>query len=345
MHCDYCYYLRKEDNLEKGKMTFETASQMIKSILDYNTNSVRFMWHGGEPLLSGLDMFEAVVNEQKRLNTKGLIVNNIIQTNGVLLNNDWVKFFTKYNFTVGVSLDGPYNLCKHRNITRANFNKILQGIELLNSSNVYTGLLTVITHKSVNHARDIFNFFTEVGIKRVRFLPCVVSDSVGKINKTLSIRPEEYGIFLSMFLDTWLESGITDFVFENFDDYIRGKRKIVKAYCSQRNGCGNSLTIASNGNIYLCDSFCLTMNSMVGNVKLGFFEVCDHLNFKTFIKKIKKLPQKCINCRFIDCCAGGCSFHRWLISHDFRGDSYLCHGIKIFFNHIEEIIKNTKIKF
>ena len=58
MHCDYCYYLRKEDNLEKGKMTFETASQMIKSILDYNTNSVRFMWHGGEPLLSGLDMFD-----------------------------------------------------------------------------------------------------------------------------------------------------------------------------------------------------------------------------------------------------------------------------------------------
>ena len=343
MHCNYCYYLRKEDNLEKGKMTFETASQMIKGILDYNTHFAKFIWHGGEPLLSELKTFEDIVEEQKRLNLKKLVIDNIIQTNGLLLNEDWIKFFSKNNFYVGVSLDGPYDLCKHRNITKIDFDKILESIKLLNRYNIKTSILTVVTSGFANHTKDMLNFYSKNEIKRVRFLPCIVADSSGNIDKDLSIKPEEYGIFLSTFLDTWLGSGINNIIFENFDNYIKGKKKLSGMFCSQRNGCGHSLTVSPNGNVYLCDNYSMMDNTMLGSVKTGFFNVANSPGLKAFMKKIKTLPKKCMVCEFLDCCGGDCSHRRWIMKQDFKGMSYLCNGNKIFFKHFDDIIKNTGV--
>lgn len=343
MHCDYCYYLRKEDNLKKSKMPFEIAYQMIKSILSYNTHYAKFIWHGGEPLLSGLRMFERIVKEQERLNLKKLVINNTIQTNGLLLHNDWAKFFTKYKFNVGISLDGPYNLCKHRKITRAEFNKILKGIDLLNENNANTGVLTVVSCGFVNYTKDILNFYTENGIKRVKFLPCIVVDKFGCIDESLSIKSEEYGEFLSRFLDTWLESGITNIVFENFDNYIKSKENLPGTFCSQRNGCGHSVTISPNGNIYLCDNFPMTDDNVLGNVKTGFSKLANNSQLKDFMEKIKILPRECIKCKFFDCCGGDCSHRRWLMQQNFKGISYLCNGNKIFFQHFDDIIKSTGI--
>ena len=51
------------------------------------------VWHGGEPLLSGLDTFKYIVDIQNRLNVNNLMIMNTVQTNGLLLNEDWIKFF------------------------------------------------------------------------------------------------------------------------------------------------------------------------------------------------------------------------------------------------------------
>ncbi|MCV6039357.1 anaerobic sulfatase maturase, partial [Escherichia coli] len=67
-------------------------------------------WQGGEPTLLGLDYFRNVVALQKKHQPKGVRIENDLQTNGILLNDEWCVFLKEHNFLVGLSIDGPREL-------------------------------------------------------------------------------------------------------------------------------------------------------------------------------------------------------------------------------------------
>ena len=68
---------------------------------------VTVAWQGGEPTLMGLDFFRRSVELQKKYAKPGTRIENTFQTNGILLNDEWCRFFHEHNFLVGLSLDGP----------------------------------------------------------------------------------------------------------------------------------------------------------------------------------------------------------------------------------------------
>jgi len=100
--CRYC----DADIYSNHRMSLDTVSQIITKALDY-ADRVEFIWHGGEPLLMGIQFYEKVVELQKRYRRKGQTIENALQTNGTLINQEWVDFFKANDFHVGVSLDGP----------------------------------------------------------------------------------------------------------------------------------------------------------------------------------------------------------------------------------------------
>ena len=59
MDCKYCY---NKGRKKSGKMSIKTVEEITHQVLDYNNGGTSiFIWHGGEPILMGLDFFEEIV--------------------------------------------------------------------------------------------------------------------------------------------------------------------------------------------------------------------------------------------------------------------------------------------
>ena len=110
MTCDYCYYLEKDalyQHTPKHLMSDALLEKFIKEYIQSQTTSeVLFTWHGGEPLLRPVSFYEKVITLQQRY-AKGRVIDNVIQTNGTLLNDQFCEFFARNGWLVGVSIDGP----------------------------------------------------------------------------------------------------------------------------------------------------------------------------------------------------------------------------------------------
>ena len=94
--CRYCYADLAD---EKGIMNHKTLENMISKIALYNNNQshTKFIWHGGEPLLAGLEFYKNALAIQNRFPRSAF--KNTIQTNGTLLNQDLLDLFKENNFS------------------------------------------------------------------------------------------------------------------------------------------------------------------------------------------------------------------------------------------------------
>lgn len=71
---------------------------------------VSIVWHGGEPMLCGMDYMQFAMQVEERLRCKtGVVFSNSIQTNATLIDEQWIRFLKKYRFRIGVSFDGVTN--------------------------------------------------------------------------------------------------------------------------------------------------------------------------------------------------------------------------------------------
>ena len=112
LDCDYCYYLGKADLYggRQPKMSDELLERYISQYIEaVQVPVVTFCWHGGEPLLAGLDFYEKAVAIQNRYRGNKQIENSL-QTNGLLITPEWCDFFRSNNFLIGLSLDGPKDI-------------------------------------------------------------------------------------------------------------------------------------------------------------------------------------------------------------------------------------------
>ena len=163
--------IEEDGNLIEGSkiiMNEAVLKRLIKDYLDLDFPKKTFIWQGGEPLIAGLSFFKRVVDYQNQyvhfLKTKCgryIKVINIIQTNGTLINKKWARFFKENNILVGISLDGPkdvndpfriFKTQKTRKTrkkaygNRGTFDKIINGIRMLNANEVDYNFLIVL-HK------------------------------------------------------------------------------------------------------------------------------------------------------------------------------------------------------
>jgi len=94
---------------------------------------VLFTWHGGEPLILGLDYYRKAIGIQKKFKNK-YHIDNVLQTNGTLLTEDWCFFFKDNNILIGLSLDGPEHCHDHYRKNsggKGSFLQTMKGLELL----------------------------------------------------------------------------------------------------------------------------------------------------------------------------------------------------------------------
>ncbi len=142
--------------------------------MEYSQGSVGFAWQGGEPLLAGLPFFEEVVALQARHAPPNTSIGNALQTNGTLLNDDWARFFRKYNFLIGVSLDGPKEIHDRHRITvtgKGSFDLVMRKIQHLRNHDVEFNILTVLHSGNVDQPRELMAFYVREGFHYVQSFP------------------------------------------------------------------------------------------------------------------------------------------------------------------------------
>ena len=85
------------------------------------------VWHAGEPLAMPIDFYRQVSEYIDELASDQLTITQFIQTNAMLINQDWCDLFIKHKINVGVSIDGPEELHNANRVTRGGRRDIFEG--------------------------------------------------------------------------------------------------------------------------------------------------------------------------------------------------------------------------
>jgi uncharacterized protein len=158
--CGYCYLPTRRLNMKMDK----TVARKVAEAVQNQATPVLLIWHGGEPLASGIKHFRALLEPFEGLRKTGLLRHSI-QTNATLIDEGWCKLFLEYEFSVGISMDGP----EWANIKRVDlagkpiFSKIMRGVGLLKSFGVRFGVISVVHEANIQRVEEFYEFFCQLG--------------------------------------------------------------------------------------------------------------------------------------------------------------------------------------
>jgi uncharacterized protein len=348
LNCSYCYYLDKKGLYPERKslhMTDDILENYIISHIKANTgNTIFFSWHGGEPLLAGIDFFRKALKFQRKYKDPGTTILNGIQTNGTLLNDRWCGFLADEDFSVGISVDGPgelHNINRRTSENNNSFLNVIRGFELLLMTGVVPEILCVVSAHNVSHPDAVYNLFKQLGAKYITFLPLVEREpgSPEGVSKH-SVPSTDFGFFLSAIFDQWVEKDIGNIKIQIFEEAARTAFDQDHTLCIFKTNCGGVPVVEHNGDFYSCDHF-VDSSHRLGNLKdksLAYF--LDSPIQKAFGEaKSLTLPEYCIRCEVRSMCNGECPKNRFINTPDGEtGLNYLCNGYRYFFNHCRPFV-------
>ena len=349
MNCEYCYYKEKNNlynNKSNMKMNYELLELFIKNyMIAYPGIKIPFIWQGGEPTLRGLEFFKKAVDLQKKFISPGKKYSNSIQTNGISLDKNWIRFLKKENFLVGLSLDGPKNIHrKYRtdNKGNSNFRKIINNLKQLKKYNIETNILCVVNKKNIKKASKIYYFFKKLNIDYIQFIPLV------DLKKPkYSIDPINYADFLITIFNEWIKDGYGKLHIQIFEEILNAWFNGNTNICYFKKECGDTMVLEHNGDLYSCDHFVNKKNKL-GNIKDNSLKqlVTSSKQNEFGKNKINNLSNNCKKCEYYFICHGGCLKNR-IKEKDY--ENYLCEGYKKIFEYTEPymkiIVKGIKNKF
>lgn len=357
MRCKYCYYLDKAAlyDYRQPLMSDELLERYIRANIEGNNSPViAFAWHGGEPLLAGKEFFrKAVALEQKY--AEGRTVENSIQTNGLLLDDEWCAIFRDNNFLVGVSIDGPEHIHDAHRVDaggQPTFARVIKGIERLYRNRVEYNTLTTVNIHSEGRGAEVYNFLRGISVF-MQFLPVAELLCDGRIQSPeaqkadiapWSVSAKGFGEFMCDVFDIWVKKDVGRRYVQLFDATLALMVGVQPSVCSLCETCGSGLTVEHNGDVYCCDHF-VYPEYKIGNIhtdRLADLAYCDR-QFEFGVAKRALLPRECRHCKFYNLCHGGCPKHRFI--DDNRGEygkNYLCEGYKHFYDHTAQAMERMK---
>ena len=343
LDCHYCYYLEKEllyPETESFCMSDDLLEEYIVQQIEISPDpGIHFYWHGGEPTILGLDYFRKIAELQRKHLPPGRRITNGIQTNGVLLNDEWCRFFSSEGFSVGLSLDGPQTLHDRYRVTKGQqptHKQVMQGYRLLRQHKVPIDILCVVHAQNVQHPLEVYRFFKEIKSQYLSFIPLVEFQPSAESGVSPRTVPAlAFGSFLCAIFDEWIRQDMGRIIVQIFEESARPAYGQDHSLCIFRRTCGNFPVIEHNGDFYSCDHF-VTPEHRLGNIReTSLGTLLQSQEQKAFGQaKLDKLPRCCRECEVRGMCHGGCPKDRIIRTPDGEaGLNYLCAGYKDFFKH------------
>ena len=354
--CKYCYYLEKSKlyaTSQRHLMTDEMLERFTQEYIKAQTmGHVLFTWHGGEPLMRSIDFYKKALTLQQKY-ARGRHIDNVIQTNGTLLTDEWCEFFAQNHWLVGISIDGPQQYHDHYRLTSAgkpSWERVMHGIRLLNKHHVEWNAMAVVNAYNADHPLEFYHFFKEHGCQYLQFTPIVERLTAHSDGRTLasladqtdipvadfSVTAEQWGTFLCTIFDEWVRHDVGSIFVEIFDCTLANWMGVAPGICSYSTHCGHAGVMEHNGDVYSCDHFVFPAYKL-GNIRDHTLVEMLYGEQQQAFSRLKhaSLPRQCKECDMEFACHGECPKNRFL--HDRYGNpglNYLCRGYYQFYTHV-----------
>lgn len=300
--CTYCFYLEKEalypERNKNWRMSDETLEQFIRQhIAAQSGDRIDFAWQGGEPTMMGLPFFRRVVALCGKYGD-GRKITHALQTNGILVNDEWARFFAEQHFLIGLSIDGPASLHNH-----------------------YLQFIPLVERMSTDNS-SVLNLVMP-GESAATLAPWTVPSW-------------QYGEFLNQIFDIWVRRDVDRVYVQMFDVALAAWTAQQPVLCVHSETCGHAFALESNGDLYNCDHF-VYPEHLLGNIHQHSIKTLNNSERAIAFGEAKRetLTADCRRCDYRFACHGGCPKHRFAVSPSGHpAHNYLCAGYKHFFQHV-----------
>ena len=340
MNCSYCFYVDEANQRQVsnyGAMDDSVMQELIRKAVAKAEYAVTFLFQGGEPTLIGLPFYQRFVEYASKYAPSGLTVQYAFQTNGILLDDAWCRFFLEHHFLVGISMDGTeschnrYRLDKSGHGTYA---QTLRAVALLNKYKIPYNVLTVVTKDLAGHIQEVFDAYCNNNILFQQYIPCLEPLGEKRNQREYALSPSEYGLFLTNMFDLWYHK-LTQgryYSIRYFDNLIRMLLGHPPEQCSMVGRCGIQYLIEADGSVYPCDFYSLDAYYL-GNIHEDSIEAIDQAREQLgFIDASFQIQENCRSCRWYPLCRNGCRRDRTETA-DGIGLNYYCESYRYFFPH------------
>lgn len=358
LRCQYCYYLDKAEIYggKEPRMTLDMLETFVREYIAANdVPEVTFNWHGGEPLLMGLDFYRRAMELQKKY-ASGKTIHNTLQTNGTLITPEWARFFRENGFLIGVSLDGPKDVHDRYRTGKggaSTFDRVVKGVVELYRAGVEYNVMATVNRQCEGRGLEIYRLLKEAGTRFIQFMPVLEHVKDGRIVDPQeegaciapwSVSAEGFGRFLCDIFDYWVHNDVGQVFVNQFDSTLALWCGEQPGTCTFAETCGGNSVIEHNGDLYPCDHF------VYEKYRLGNVLETDLRTLMTSEKQVRfgigkrnGLPEKCMACKWFFACHGECPKHRFNRTESGQaGLNALCEGYRIFFSHVAPYMDRMK---
>ncbi len=349
LECSYCYYLETK-SFHKGSDQFRMSDSLLERFIrQYIAASpgpiVQFTWHGGEPTLAGLDFYRLVVELQKRYIPEGWSCWNNLQTNGILLDDEWCSFLADNRFDVGLSIDGTswlHDEYRKDHSACGTYDRAVAAVQRLQAHGIQPDLLCTVTSTAVEDPVATYRALRDLNTGWIQFIPIVRRTTDGQVTPD-SVTGEGYGNFLCKVFDEWIRHDLGRLDVQLFAETALILSGGTASVCWMAPTCGRVLVVEQDGGVYSCDHF-VAPDYRVGDIETSRLGALVDLPIQRRFGNDKRdrLPMQCRSCSWLAICNGGCLKERFALAEDGEpGLNYLCDGLRQFYAHAEQPLRQV----
>ena len=331
MRCAYCFYADETAHREAGccpPMAFEALERVIRRTMLFAEQRATFVFQGGEPTLAGLSYFEQVVRLQRQNNPRQIAVNNVVQTNGLILQDALIDFFVRERFLIGVSVDGCREIHDQNRLDakgKPTYDRVMDNIQRLKDAGAAYNILCVLTDEVARRADAVLDAL--IPHRYLQFIPCM--DPIDGASAP-ALTADAYARFLARSFERYeaLFFAGPPLSIRFFDNLVNMLCGLAPESCAMCGHCGLAPVIESDGSVYPCDFYALDEWKLGNILEMPLRRILSGPKALQFVARSMDVPEECRQCLWYSLCRNGCYRERDGQTHQ----SCHCDAMRRFFS-------------
>jgi len=352
--CGYCYFFEQNDDSYLSAPPF-MSSEIIRAAAHFLGNGARdvgirtisIALHGGEPLMLGKKRFVECCKAFREGIEPYATLNLIVQTNGVLLDREWVELLASVRCRIGVSIDGPqriHDTARPDKSGKGSYKRVVNAIRLLkecveDGTIPSFGVLSVID-PNMSGKEAYEHLISELGITRIDFqLPLLHWDTYDAV----TVRHVKE--FYNEVIEQWLSADNPNIMIRTLHSMFRPflHEAGVEARINYITDLMEGISIRSNGDVCPDDA----LPPIAQQFRYTGFNVQRDTLRDFYISPVWNdirsalldPPKECRNCEWFGLCGGGAVENRYSFANQFHNKSIYCELYKSLFGTIREYMR------